>query len=143
MPTVSMRQLLEAGIHFGHQTRRWNPKMRPFIYAERNGIHIIDLAQTVKRLDIVAIDPGPPPSLTVVEVRWRARRDFGLAEETFDHRKRRRVWRAIATLRELEHLPDGTVLPRIPVRVDLVVVEPPERGGDQPRIRRHRAALGR
>ena len=55
MPTVSMRQLLEAGIHFGHQTRRWNPKMRPFIFAERNGIHIIDLAQTVKRLD-VALD---------------------------------------------------------------------------------------
>ena len=51
MPTVSMRQLLEAGVHFGHQTRRWNPKMRPFIFAERNGIHIIDLAQTVKRLD--------------------------------------------------------------------------------------------
>src|SRR5437899_3844458 len=47
-----MRQLLEAGIHFGHQTRRWNPKMRPFIFAERNGIHIIDLAQTVKRLDL-------------------------------------------------------------------------------------------
>ena len=55
VPTVSMRQLLEAGIHFGHQTRRWNPKMRPFIFAERNGIHIIDLAQTVKRLD-VALD---------------------------------------------------------------------------------------
>ena len=52
MSTVSMRQLLEAGVHFGHQTRRWNPKMRPFIYAERNGIHIIDLAQTAKRLDI-------------------------------------------------------------------------------------------
>jgi small subunit ribosomal protein S2 len=52
MPSVSMRQLLEAGIHFGHQTRRWNPKMRPFIFAERNGIHIIDLAQTVKRLDL-------------------------------------------------------------------------------------------
>ncbi len=51
MPTISMRQLLEAGVHFGHQTRRWNPKMRPFIFAERNGIHIIDLAQTVKRLD--------------------------------------------------------------------------------------------
>jgi small subunit ribosomal protein S2 len=51
MPSVSMRQLLEAGVHFGHQTRRWNPKMRPFIFAERNGIHIIDLAQTVKRLD--------------------------------------------------------------------------------------------
>jgi small subunit ribosomal protein S2 len=51
MPQVSMRQLLEAGVHFGHQTRRWNPKMRPFIFAERNGIHIIDLAQTVRRLD--------------------------------------------------------------------------------------------
>jgi small subunit ribosomal protein S2 len=52
MPSVSMRSLLEAGIHFGHQTRRWNPKMKPFIFAERNGIHIIDLAQTVKRLDL-------------------------------------------------------------------------------------------
>jgi len=52
MPSVSMRQLLEAGVHFGHQTRRWNPKMRPYIFAERNGIHIIDLAQTVKRLDM-------------------------------------------------------------------------------------------
>ena len=46
-----MKQLLEAGVHFGHQTRRWNPKMRPFIFAERNGIHIIDLAQTVSLLD--------------------------------------------------------------------------------------------
>jgi small subunit ribosomal protein S2 len=52
MPSVSMRQLLEAGMHFGHQTRRWNPKMRPFIFAERNGIHIIDLAQTAQRLEI-------------------------------------------------------------------------------------------
>jgi len=51
VPTVSMRQLLEAGVHFGHQTRRWNPKMRPYIFAERNGIHIIDLAQTAKRLE--------------------------------------------------------------------------------------------
>jgi small subunit ribosomal protein S2 len=46
-----MKTLLEAGVHFGHQTRRWNPKMRPFIFAERNGIHIIDLQQTVQRLD--------------------------------------------------------------------------------------------
>ena len=52
VPSISMRQLLEAGVHFGHQTRRWNPKMRPFIFAERNGIHIIDLAQTTKRLDL-------------------------------------------------------------------------------------------
>jgi small subunit ribosomal protein S2 len=55
VPTISMRQLLEAGVHFGHQTRRWNPKMKPFIFAERNGIHIIDLAQTAKRLE-VALD---------------------------------------------------------------------------------------
>jgi len=51
MPSISMRQLLEAGVHFGHQTRRWNPKMKPYIFAERNGIHIIDLAQTVSRLE--------------------------------------------------------------------------------------------
>ena len=51
MAATTMKQLLEAGVHFGHQTRRWNPKMRPFIFAERNGIHIIDLAQTVGRLD--------------------------------------------------------------------------------------------
>ena len=48
---VSMKQLLEAGVHFGHQTRRWNPKMKIFIFAERNGIHIIDLQQTVTRLN--------------------------------------------------------------------------------------------
>lgn len=48
---VSMKALLEAGVHFGHQTRRWNPKMRPFIFSERNGIHIIDLQQTVERLE--------------------------------------------------------------------------------------------
>ncbi len=46
-----MKQLLEAGVHFGHQTRRWNPKMRPFIFTERNGIHILDLQQTVQRLN--------------------------------------------------------------------------------------------
>lgn len=48
MNQVSMRDLLEAGVHFGHQTNRWNPKMRPFIFGERNGIHIIDLSQTVR-----------------------------------------------------------------------------------------------
>ena len=53
--SVSMKALLEAGVHFGHQTRRWNPKMRPFIFTERNGIHIIDLQQTVGRL-VVAVD---------------------------------------------------------------------------------------
>ena len=46
-----MKQLLEAGVHFGHQTRRWNPKMAPYIYTERNGIYIIDLQKTVKKLE--------------------------------------------------------------------------------------------
>lgn len=50
MPSYTMRQLLEAGVHFGHTTRRWNPKMQPFIFGERNGIHIIDLEQTVPML---------------------------------------------------------------------------------------------
>ncbi|MBI3971355.1 MAG: 30S ribosomal protein S2 [Chloroflexi bacterium] len=50
MAVVSMKLLLEAGVHFGHQTKRWNPKMKPFIFTERNGIHIIDLQQTVSRL---------------------------------------------------------------------------------------------
>ncbi|GAB4572206.1 MAG: 30S ribosomal protein S2 [Rhodothalassiaceae bacterium] len=47
LPEISMRQLMEAGVHFGHQTHRWNPKMAPFIFGDRNGIHIIDLSQTV------------------------------------------------------------------------------------------------
>ncbi len=51
LPTFTMRQLLEAGVHFGHHTRRWNPKMAPFIFGVRNGIHIIDLQQTVPMLD--------------------------------------------------------------------------------------------
>ena len=51
MAVVSMKQLLEAGVHFGHQTRRWNPKMAPYIFTERNGIYIIDLQKTVTKLD--------------------------------------------------------------------------------------------
>ena len=51
MPNVSMKALLESGVHFGHRTNKWNPKMRPYIFTERNGIHIIDLQQTVKLLD--------------------------------------------------------------------------------------------
>jgi small subunit ribosomal protein S2 len=50
-PVVTMRQLLEAGVHFGHQTRRWNPKMRRFIFGERNGIYLIDLRQTLQRVE--------------------------------------------------------------------------------------------
>ena len=50
MQEVGLSQLLEAGVHFGHQTRRWNPKMKQFIFTERNGIHIIDLRKTLDRL---------------------------------------------------------------------------------------------
>jgi len=83
-------------------------------------------------LDLLAVDPGPPPALVVVEVRWRSRRDFGLAEETVDGRKRARLHRAAFTLREIGQLPDGTPLPSLPLRFDLIVVEP---GG---RLRHHR-----
>ncbi|MBQ3390834.1 MAG: 30S ribosomal protein S2, partial [Clostridia bacterium] len=51
MSVVSMKQLLESGVHFGHQTRRWNPKMAPYIFTERNGIYIIDLQKTVKKIE--------------------------------------------------------------------------------------------
>jgi small subunit ribosomal protein S2 len=51
MAVVTMKQLLEAGVHFGHQTRRWNPKMKPYIFTSRNGIYIIDLQQTIRKLD--------------------------------------------------------------------------------------------
>ncbi|MEM8632098.1 MAG: 30S ribosomal protein S2, partial [Pseudomonadota bacterium] len=51
LPEFSLRQLLEAGVHFGHQTQRWNPRMAEYIYGERNGIHILDLTQTVPMLD--------------------------------------------------------------------------------------------
>jgi putative endonuclease len=86
-------------------------------------------------LDLVAIDPGPPAALAVVEVRWRADRGFGLPEETVDHRKRTRVRAAAYGLLDRGTLPDGSPLPRLPLRFDLVVVEP----GD--RIRHHRHAL--
>ena len=82
-------------------------------------------------LDLVAIDPGPPRSLVVVEVRWRARRDFGLPDESLDYRKRAHLRRAIGRLIS-DGLPDRAPLPALPIRVDLVVVEPGER------IRHHR-----
>jgi len=88
-----------------------------------------------RELDLVGVDPGPPPMLVVVEVRWRASRDFGLAEESVDHRKRRRVRAAAFGLLERGRLPDGQPMPSLPLRFDLVVVEP--RG----RLRHHRHAM--
>ena len=86
-------------------------------------------------LDIEAIDPGPPAALVVVEVRWRAGREFGLPEETVDHRKRVRVRAAAFGLLDLGRLPDGSLVPLLPLRFDLVVLEP---GG---RLRHHRHAM--
>ena len=86
-------------------------------------------------LDVVAIDPGPPPTLVVVEVRWRARRDFGLAEETVDRRKQARLHQA--TWRWLE---TGGA-PRLPLRFDLAVVEPGPGPNAPPVIRHHRAVF--
>jgi putative endonuclease len=87
-------------------------------------------------LDLVAVDPGPPARLVIVEVRLRSTRAFGLAEETVDFRKRRHIrdaaWRMIAA----GALPDGRPLPQLPARFDIIVVEP-----DPPRLRHHRAAF--
>jgi putative endonuclease len=92
-------------------------------------------------IDLVAVDPGPPGALAIVEVRWRADRGFGLPEETVDHAKRARIRAAAYGLLERGTLPDGAAVPRLPLRFDLVVVEPSRRPGDQPRIRHHRSAF--
>ena len=106
-------------------------------HLERLGWHVLAMHVRVGRaeLDLVATDPGPPATLVVVEVRWRSRRDFGLPEETVDGRKRARLHRAGFALRELGGLPSGKTLPALPLRFDLVVVEP----GGQLRHHRHGA----
>jgi putative endonuclease len=103
-------------------------------YIQRLGWKVLGRQVRVARaeLDIVAIDPGPPAELVVVEVRWRARRDFGLAEETVDGRKRSRLHHAGFALRDRGRLPDETPLPTLPLRFDLVVLEP------DARLRHHR-----
>ena len=92
-------------------------------------------------LDIVAIDPAVPARLVVVEVRARASRAFGLPEETVDARKRLRLRRAAQALREGGIMPDGTAVPPLPLRLDLVVVEPPLMPGGAVRVRHHVAAI--
>ena len=88
-------------------------------------------------LDLVAVDPGPPPALVVLEVRRRGRRDFGFAEETLDHRKRAALRRGVGSLLASGALPDGRPLPSLPVRVDLVAMDPGEDG--RLSVRHHRA----
>jgi putative endonuclease len=93
-----------------------------------------------REIDVIAIDPGPPATLVIVEVRWRRSRDFGLAEETVDHRKRSHLRLAAYGLLDRGTLPTGERLPHLPIRFDLVVVEPGE-GAGEPRIRHHRSAF--
>ena len=92
-------------------------------------------------LDIVAIDTAPPARLVVVEVRQRTSRAFGLPEESVDRAKRNRIRRGAQGLRERGILADGTLVPALPLRIDLVVVEPPKEPGGPPRVRHHVAAL--
>jgi putative endonuclease len=87
-------------------------------------------------VDLLAVDPGPPGALVIVEVRRRGRRDFGLPEETLDHRKRAALRRVAGTLAGRTDLPDGSPLPRLPLRIDLVAIDPgPDR---RLSIRHHR-----
>jgi putative endonuclease len=106
-------------------------------YLAELGWHVLASRVRVGRaeLDLVAVDPGPPAALVIVEVRWRGRRDFGLPEETVDHRKRARLHQAGFALRDRGALPDGTAIPQLPLRFDLVAVEP----GARLRHHRHRA----
>ena len=89
-------------------------------------------------LDIVAVDPGPPARLVIVEVRWRRSRSFGLPEETLDYRKRAHLRAGVGRMLEMGRLPDGAELPRLPVALDLAVVEP---GAPAPAVRFYRDAL--
>ncbi len=94
-------------------------------------------------IDLLAVDPGPPVTFVLLEVRWRRERSFGLPEETLDWRKRRHLRTALARLMGLDRLPDGTRIPALPVRIDLVALEPPDVAGGEVRLRHHRAAVGR
>jgi putative endonuclease len=106
-------------------------------YLSANGWSILGRNIHVGRfeIDLIALDPGPPLALVAVEVRWRASRGFGLPEETVDARKRVRVRAAAFGLLDRGALPDGAPLPHLPLRFDLIVVEP----GDK--IRHHRHAM--
>ena len=85
MANVTMKALLEAGVHFGHRTRRWNPKMKPFIFTERNGIHILDLQQTIVRLEeaynLVRDTVADGGSILFIGTKKQAQENLSLAAE--------------------------------------------------------------
>jgi putative endonuclease len=103
------------------------------------GWHVLgrNLRYGRSELDILATDPGPPPRLVVVEVRWRRSRDFGGAEESLDHHKRTLLRIGVARLLESGCLPNGSALPRLPIAVDLAVVEPGQGGRLSARLYRN------
>ncbi len=107
------------------------------------GWHILGRQVRVGRseLDIVALDLAEPSRLVIVEVRARRSREFGTPEETVDARKRIRLRRAAQALRAKGVLPDGTIVPPLPLRLDLIVVEPSLVPGGKARIRHHVAAI--
>lgn len=108
------------------------------LYLEAHGWRI--LARNVRigrvEVDLLAVDPSEPACLVLVEVRRRSRRDFGLAEETVDRRKRSALWRAAGDLEARRSLPGGRRVPLLPVRVDLIAIDRAPDG--RPSLRHHR-----
>jgi len=94
-----------------------------------------------RELDIVAVDPTPPARLVAVEVRYRTRRDYGVAEESFDRGKQARTLAALMTLRSAGRLDDGTIVPALTPAVDLIVIEPVVTPRAAIRVRHHRDVL--
>lgn len=130
MASVTMRQLLEAGVHFGHQTRRWDPKMRPYIFSERNGIHVIDLRQTLEACDRayefvrdIAINGG---SVLFVGTKKQAQNVIGEAAERVEMPYVNRRWlggmltnfatihKRILYMRELERMDESGEMEALP-----------------------------
>ena len=111
MSVISMKQLLEAGVHFGHQTRRWNPKMAPYIFTERNGIHIIDLQKSVGKVDEAykAVFEIAAQGGTILFVGTKKQAQDAVKTEAETIRSRSERLKAIETMSE-----DGTfdVLPK-------------------------------
>ena len=134
MASVTMRQLLEAGVHFGHQTRRWDPKMRPYIFSERNGIHIIDLRQTLEAADKAAefikntVANFQTIHKRVLYMRELERMDATGEMEALPKKERLRLRRELAKLqtvlggvRDVNRVPDAVFI--IDVKAETIAVK--------------------
>ncbi len=130
MAVVTMRQLLEAGVHFGHQTRRWNPKMAPFIFGERNGIHIIDLRKTIEQVnrayDFVRDTVSSNGNVLLVGTKRQARETIRLEAERcgmyfVNHRwlggmltNHETIKKSIRRLKRLERMEEEGIMAQLP-----------------------------